>query len=51
MNVYFNLFLKKKMLQTYAEAWKNLNAYCQNLLRAGKEHPYHIELEKNKLVA
>ncbi len=45
LNLFFRLFIKKKMSKTYEFAWANLNQYCQSLRNAGKEHPYKLVLE------
>ncbi|MCO6493502.1 MAG: DUF2652 domain-containing protein [Phaeodactylibacter sp.] len=46
----FRLFAKKKLLKVYAQAWENLNNYCQGLVEQGKEHPYWVVLESRQAV-
>lgn len=40
----FNLFMKKKFVKELNESLDNLDTYCAQLAREGRQHPNHIEL-------
>ena len=42
--VMFNLLMKKKLKKGMATSWKQLNEYCQKLIKENRQHPNSIVL-------
>ena len=47
-NLFFRLFLKRKLMRLQKQNLANLNQYCVNLIHGGLVHPNHIELSSSE---